>query len=272
MADAPDAPDTPDAPDPDPLLALAVEIAEEAVDLIRRRNGGRNDDVATKSSPTDLVTAVDREVEQLLLGRLRAARPDDAIVGEEGASHDGRSGVRWLVDPIDGTTNFVYGFPAFAVSIGATFEDAPLLGVVFDVPRAERFTALHGRGAYRDGVRIHVSARAELSSALVGTGFAYDPDERRRQAEVLTRVIGRVRDIRRAGSASLDLCAVACGRLDAYFETGVQPWDVAAGEVIVQEAGGLTGRLDAASGAGPVIAAPPALFEPLRALLREAGA
>jgi fructose-1,6-bisphosphatase/inositol monophosphatase family enzyme len=260
----------PGTADPDALLALAMTLADEAVALVAGRIDGDRSAVATKSSPTDLVTAVDRDVEQLLLERLRAARPDDTVVGEEGAAHDGTSGVRWLLDPIDGTTNFVYGFPAFAVSIGAALDGEAVVGVVADLARGERYSAARGRGAHRDGLPIRVSAQAELASALVGTGFGYAPAARAAQARVLTHVLPRVRDIRRAGSAALDLCAVACGRLDAYYEEGVKPWDTAAGELIVREAGGRIGRVDPETGGGAIVAAGPALFEPLRALLREA--
>jgi len=257
-------------PDPHALLSLAVALAEEAGAVIATRLSGGRVRVDTKSSVVDLVTDVDRAVEALIVERLRAERPADGVVGEEGAERDGESGVRWLIDPIDGTTNFVYGVPAFAVSICAVAGDEPAAGVVLDVPRGERFAAARGGGATRNGERIGVTSKAELPTALLGTGFGYDAAHRARQARALQRVLPAVRDIRRGGSAALDLCWVACGRLDAYYEDGVQPWDTAAGELIVREAGGRVARMDGARPGSVVVASGPALLDPLTRLLAEA--
>jgi myo-inositol-1(or 4)-monophosphatase len=263
-------PDTPTDADPTALLALAAELALEAAALVAERIVGRVDAIDTKSSATDLVTAVDRDVEALISARLRDARPDDAIVGEEGAAHDGASGVRWLIDPIDGTTNFVYGYPACAISIGAETGGEPLAGVVFDLAHTELYAAARGFGATCNGEPIHATDKQELASALIGTGFGYVAEVRRRQGAVLASVLPRVRDVRRSGSAALDMCWVARGRLDGYYEDGVQAWDTAAGELIVREAGGRVGRMPGATERGYVIAAAPGVFDALHALLAEA--
>lgn len=270
--------------DLDSLLRFATELALEADAFVAAR-ARRDLSVATKSTSTDLVTDVDKAVEALLVERIRTARPGEEIVGEEGPaaaallrridSGQGASDSKtcWFIDPIDGTTNFVYGYPAYAISIGVHVDGRGVVGVVHNLASGETFTAAEGRGAFLDGSPIRVSGADELSKVLLGTGFAYDPEYRARQGAVLGRLLGRVRDVRRSGSAALDLCSVACGRLDAYYEQPLAPWDYAAGEVIVREAGGLTGSI----GGGPitrgsVLAASPAVMEPLLALLREAGA
>jgi myo-inositol-1(or 4)-monophosphatase len=186
-----------------------------------------------------MVSDADREAEEAIGALLRLERPDDGFLGEEGADAGGSSGRRWVVDPLDGTTNYLYRFPAWCVSVA--LEDADgrgLVGVVHDPLGDETFSAARGAGARLNGEPIGVRSPAPLSRALVGTGFGYDSDIRRGQAELLLRVLPQVRDIRRAGAAALDLCHVAAGRLDAYYERGVQPWDVAAGALIVREAGG----------------------------------
>jgi fructose-1,6-bisphosphatase/inositol monophosphatase family enzyme len=220
-----------------------------------------------------MVTEVDRACEALIVGGLRAARPQDAIVGEEGTADEGTTGVRWLVDPVDGTTNYLYGIPGFSASIAAEIDGDRAVGVVHDVLHGEVFAAVVGRGATRNGVPIRCSDKADLPTALVATGFAYDPSRRERQAAVLGQVLPKIRDIRRMGAASVDLCSVACGRVDAYYEKGLGPWDLAAGALIASEAGARVGDLDGGAAKGDmVLAAAPALFEPLRALLRAAGA
>lgn len=216
------------------LLDLAVEAAEAAAALLRAE---RPDTVATKSSRTDLVTDLDHAAEELIVGRLLAARPDDGVLGEEGGERTGSSGVRWVVDPLDGTTNFVYDYPAFGVSIAAEADGEVVVGVVVDIPRGHRFTAVRGEGAARDGQAIHASDADELATALLSTGFSYDRDRRATQAQLLTTVLPAVRDIRRSGSAALDLCTVASGRVDGFWERGLAPWDRAAGGLIAAEAG-----------------------------------
>lgn len=250
------------------LAALALRIGREAATMVAAAD--RNDlGAETKSTATDLVTRYDRASEQLIVGSLLAARPDDAVLGEEGSERAGTSGVRWIVDPIDGTTNFAYGFPGWAVSIGAEVDHVAAVGVVVVPTLAEEFVAWSGGGATRNGAPISVRATAALDEALIATGFAYDRERRSRQGRVVGELAPRVRDIRRMGAAAVDLCSVACGRLDAYFEIGLSPWDLAAGRVIVAEAGGLvTGR----TADDLVIAAHPTTHAELAALLGQLGA
>ena len=261
-------------PDPADLLDLALSVAREAGLLIMAA-GADPEAVTTKSSATDLVTATDQAVEALIAERLLGARPHDGILGEEGASVEGTSGVTWVVDPIDGTTNFSYGYPAFCTSIAAELDGHVVVGVVHDPVRGQTFSARLGGGAFLDGRPATVRpAGPPLAHALLGTGFGYDAGRRAAQGEVLARVVPHVRDIRRAGSAALDLCTVGCGRLDAYYERGLQHWDHAAGGLVAAEAGAWVGTLEG----GPldsertVVAARRDLVEPLLALLRDAGA
>jgi myo-inositol-1(or 4)-monophosphatase len=257
----------------DELSVLAKALADDAATLLLDGLTRTRSEVSTKSTPTDMVTEMDRASEALIVAGIRAARPDDGIVGEEGSDLEGSSGVRWLVDPIDGTTNYLYAFPGFAVSIAAELDGDMVVGVVHDPLHREVFQAVRGRGATRNGAPIHVSTQGDLKSALVGTGFAYDPAQRRRQASVLLEVIANVRDIRRMGSASVDLCSVACGRLDAYYERGLGPWDLAAGALIAEEAGAIVGDLSGGPASGEfTLAAGTAVFESLRALLNTADA
>lgn len=249
---------------------LAVETAREAGELIRGRRDAVNRMAisATKTTPTDVVTESDTAAEALIRERLLAARPEDAILGEEGGSSHGGSGVRWLVDPIDGTVNYLYGIPQYAVSIAAQRAGDTVAGVVHNPVSGETWTATRGGGAYLDGRRIRESGCDRLELALVATGFGYDAGRRARQAAILQQILPSVRDIRRAGAASLDLCAVAMGRVDGYYERGLGPWDLAAGALVAEEAGAVVGGL-AGAVAGPelVIAAGPALFGPLHDLL-----
>ena len=219
-------------------LELAIRCARAAGQELIARFGAPAAGLASKSSATDLVSDADRESERTIVGLLRAARPDDGILAEEGASASAASGRRWVVDPLDGTTNYVYGFPVWAVSIALEDDDGALVGVVFDPTRDELFAAERGAGATVNGERVHVRSDLPLERALVATGFSYDADERARQARVMARLLPRVRDIRRAGAAALDLAWVAAGRLDGYWERGLKPWDWAAGRLLVTEAGG----------------------------------
>jgi myo-inositol-1(or 4)-monophosphatase len=224
--------------------------------------------VGTKSSATDMVTEVDREVERLIVDGILTARPDDGILGEEGADVAGTSGYRWIVDPIDGTTNYLYGHPGFAVSIACERDGEVVVGVVNDPLHRDVFAATRGGGATRNGESIRCSEETEIAHALVATGFAYEAERRREQGAVIARIIGEIRDIRRMGAAAVDLCSVACGRVDAYFERGLNPWDLAAGELIASEAGAEISAIEGGPARpGSVLAAPPALVEPLRALL-----
>jgi myo-inositol-1(or 4)-monophosphatase len=238
-------------PAPAALLELAVDTAREAAALVRAGRASAGERVDVKSSPVDVVTAVDTASEELIVGRLLAARPDDGVLGEEGADRAGTSGVRWVVDPIDGTVNFLYGLPAYAVSIAAEVDGTVVAGVVLNVATGELFTARAGGGAVLQApgaapVRLSGSAPASLEQAMVATGFGYRVEQRRAQGAVVADLLPRVRDIRRFGCASLDLCAVASGRVDAYYELDLKPWDHAAGALVAREAGlvvaGLGGR------------------------------
>jgi myo-inositol-1(or 4)-monophosphatase len=255
------------------LRDLALRIALEAGALLVDGRAGV-EVAATKSTPTDVVTAMDRAAEKLIVGRLTEARPDDGLLAEEGSSRATKSGLQWVVDPLDGTVNYLYGVPFWAVSVAVRdVSDAPdrsLVGVVHAPVLGMTWTAIAGQGAWREGVAMTGSTATTLSEALVGTGFGYAAERRARQAEVLLRVLPQVRDIRRLGSAATDLCLAAEGITDAYFEQGLQPWDGAAGYLIAREAGLTVGGLDG----GPpgellTVAAPPALFGPLTALLSE---
>jgi myo-inositol-1(or 4)-monophosphatase len=256
------------------LLALAEQAARATGRLIVEGRPDRAVEVtATKSSATDIVTEMDQASERLLVEHIRAVRPEDGFLGEEGADETGTSGVTWVIDPIDGTVNYLYGLPAFAVSVGVRAGNQIVAGAVVNPTSGEVWTARLGHGAWLDGRQIRVNAPPALAMALVATGFGYDPERRGRQARVLTSVLPKIRDVRRIGSASLDLCALACGRVDGYFEQGLKPWDLAAGGLIAAEAGALVGGLAGrAAGEQLVIAAPPGLFEQLEDLLRPLGA
>ncbi len=245
------------------LLALAREVGREAADFVRQsRPAGRVDVAATKSSPTDAVTEIDRACEELIRERILARRPDDGIVGEEGHDIAGTSGVEWIVDPIDGTVNFVYDIPAYAVSIAAAIDGSVEAGYVVNIPSGEEWAAVRDEGAWRlDGEQRHrlvAPDPPELAHLLVGTGFHYVPEIRVGQAAAVGKMLPQVRDIRRTGSAALNLCELAAGRLDAFVEQGLKPWDRAAGVLIAREAGLLVSGLDAEPDERLVMAAHPA--------------
>jgi len=250
------------------LLAVANEAASAAAAELTPRFGHRQADVRAKSTPTDLVSEADVAAEAAIRRVLADHRPDDAILGEEGGATDGDGGLRWVIDPLDGTINFLFGIPQFAVSVACEDSEGALVGVVLDPIRDERFTASRSGPAELHGAPIRASGSDDLATALVATGFGYEADLRSRQAEVLSRVLPQVRDIRRAGAAALDLCWTACGRYDAYYERGLKPWDRAAGGLIVERAG-LSLRPLQAVGDDPegLLAAPSALVEELLALV-----
>lgn len=253
------------------LLALARRAAEAAGDLLLERFGGPTSGLAAKTSRTDLVSDADRASEDLILALLRAERPEDAIVAEEGGAVEGTTGLRWLVDPLDGTINYLWGLPQWSVTIACLDREGVLVGVVHDPCRSETFSAVRGDGAWLDGEPMRLEGPAPpLAEALIGTGFSYRAQERELQARRLLRVLPRVRDVRRFGSAALDLAWVAAGRLDGYYETALAPWDWAAGALVVREAGGIVVELPPVGGLSPgLLAARPALVEPLRALLED---
>jgi fructose-1,6-bisphosphatase/inositol monophosphatase family enzyme len=237
------------------LLALASEAARGAGELLLKSFGGDREEISTKSSPTDLVSKADRDSERFLLDIIAAERPNDGILAEEGGRAESSTGYRWVIDPLDGTVNFLFRIPVWAVSLAVEDPDGGVVGVVYDPNRDEMFTAQRGEGAWLDGRRLTVSTRADLTTSLVGTGFAYEAMRRIAQARIAAEVLGKVRDIRRAGSAALDLCSVACGRLDGFFEAYTQPWDRAAGALIVAEAGGVVTEGPAPVGEGTTIVA-----------------
>ena len=264
-----------EGPAPEPaaaLRALAADLATRAGSSAhegRRRLGvGQPVEHDTKSTPTDPVTEFDRAAEKLIVDELRVRRPDDSIVGEEGAGHTGTSGLEWHIDPIDGTVNFVYDLPAWCTSVAVVDRHGPLAGAVYVPVTDELFSAARGGGATRNGEPIHCSMVTDLTMALIGTGFNYSPSTREQQAARIARLLPHVRDLRRYGSAALDLCMAACGRLDAYFEEHLNSWDLAAGVLIAAEAGATTSNF----AGGPadtdaVVAAAPGLHRALLDLI-----
>jgi myo-inositol-1(or 4)-monophosphatase len=254
------------------LLNLAEQAARVAGEVLLDLARGPARGVEAKSSPTDLVSDADRAAERALVEVLLSERPRDGVLAEESGERPSGSGVTWVLDPLDGTVNFLFGIPVWAVSVAAIDAEGELVGTIYDPNRAELFSAARGEGAVLNGAPIRASSKEDLTTALVGTGFAYVPEARELQARRLVRVITRVRDIRRAGSAALDLASVACGRLDGDFEAPMEPWDKAAGVLLVREAGGvvseLPGPLDLSSG---VIAAGAGLHDELRAVVLEGG-
>ena len=260
---------------PEELCALAIDIARKAGTLLR----DRPDDLAAdaKSTPTDTVTVMDRRSEQLILDLLAPRRPGDRVLAEEsGAQRLGdapATGVTWVVDPLDGTVNYLYGIPHYAVSVAADVDGTVVAGAVYDVCRDEMYAATRGGGATRDGTTLRCTTQADPAFALTATGFGYAASLRRQQAAALADVLPKVRDIRRAGCAALDLCGVAAGRLDAFFEAGMLRWDWAAGSLIAEEAGALVAGISGRPpGTWTTLAANPELFESLERILLDAGA
>ncbi len=254
--------------DPQALLNLAVRAAHAAGALLHEAATGDRTSVEAKTSDTDMVTEMDRASEELVARTILEARPEDSLLAEEGTAGDGTTGVRWVVDPLDGTTNYLYGFPAWAASVAAEVDGRPAAGVVYDPSHDEMFSAVRGEGARCNQRPLRVVGQPDLATALVATGFSYDAASRGVQARVLANVIPSVRDVRRAGAAALDLCWVALGRVDLYYERGIQPWDWAAGGLVASEAGAVVTALDD----GTVLGAPPQLHDPFLRLLREATA
>lgn len=246
---------------------MALAAARSAGDLLLARAGGGVGGIVSKSSGTDLASDADREAEALVVGAIRAARPGDAILAEEGGGATGATGVTWIVDPLDGTINYLWGVPQWCVSIAAADARGAVVGVVHDPSRGETFTAVRDGGAWLGSLPLRVHPGRPLGEALVGTGFSYRAAERALQARRLTGVLPAVRDVRRLGAAALDLAWVAAGRLDGYFETGLNPWDRAAGELIAREAGGVVEDLEP----GGMIVAGPDLIGPLARLVHGAG-
>jgi myo-inositol-1(or 4)-monophosphatase len=270
------------------LEGLATRVAVAAGRLVVDERPREVEASATKSSPTDIVTVMDTRAEELIHRLLLDERPDDAFLGEEGDDHRGTSGLTWVVDPIDGTVNYLYDIPAYAVSVAAVAGDPKipggwqvLAGAVAEPALRRVYHGSLGSGAYEqpwddtDGVarqRMTVGSVATLSGALVGTGFGYTPQRRLEQGQRLLEVLPQVRDIRRIGSAALDLCSVACGRLDGFYESGLNPWDMAAGWLLVTEAGGVvSGPQGGPPSPTMTVAGNPRVQEQLLALLDSRG-
>lgn len=257
------------------LAALALDTARRAAELVRERRAGGVSVAATKSSDIDVVTEADRASEELIRRTLRAQRPDDAFLGEEGDDEPGTSGVRWVIDPIDGTVNFLYGLPQYAVSIAAEVDGTVVAGVVLNVATGREYVAHRddaGRAvATRDGEPLVGRAGVPLETTLVATGFSYDREVRRFQVTAWLDLLPRVRDIRRLGSCALDLCAVAEGTVDAYLEEGVHLWDFAAGALVAEAAGCRSEELPGAGGKTLLVCAPTPSFANFRAAAVAAG-
>jgi myo-inositol-1(or 4)-monophosphatase len=258
--------------DPRPLVDIATAIGREAGALVQRMRATAVVSFDTKSTSTDVVTAADRASEQLVRTRLSELRPGEPVLGEEEGG-DVVEGLTWVVDPIDGTVNYLYGIPWYSVSIAAQLDGESVAGAVVEPATGRVWTAARGYGAFLDGEPLRVSAATDLSLSLLGYGFAYRPERRQRQADTWAAMATRVRDLRRAGAASLDLCSVAAGRLDAYAEHGLGRWDWAAGGLIAAEAGAVV-RLPGSSpdlGEDATFAAAPGIADAMYNALVESG-
>jgi len=249
-------------------LALATEAAREAGALLLELRRSPAAGVRSKSSATDLVSEADERAERAIVTMIRKRRPDDALVAEEGSKADGSSGVSWFVDPLDGTINYLYGIPHWSVSICCADREGPLAGVVYDPLRGELFGAARGLGARLGNARLTVTDKRDLASALIATGFGYVAAQRATQGRIIAKILAEVRDVRRFGSAALDLSWVAAARFDGYFESVEKPWDWMAGALLVREAGGRVTELEPSDPAFPrIIASGPAIHDGLVTLL-----
>lgn len=252
-------------------LALAIDAARQAGAVLLELRRSPAAGVRSKSSATDLVSEADEKAEEAIVAAIRRKRPDDAIVAEEGSGARGTSGVSWFVDPLDGTINYLYRIPHWSVSICCADESGALAAVVFDPLRDELFNAARGGGAWLRDERLRVSEKQDLASSLVATGFGYGAAQRVTQGRIIANVVGAVRDVRRFGSAALDLSFVAAGRFDAYFESVEKPWDWMAGALLVREAGGRVTELTPSDPAFPrIIASGPSVHDALTRLLANA--
>jgi myo-inositol-1(or 4)-monophosphatase len=275
-------PPQPRLPDPDQtaaLMELAERLSRAAGDLVRQGRPDEVDVAATKSSPVDVVTERDLASEALLRSLLAEHRPDDGILGEEEGHVTGTSGLTWVLDPIDGTVNYLYGIPAYAVSVAVVSgghvpeEWTAVAGAVHSVAEGCTYRAGRGLGAFRDGRPLRANPARPLAESLVGTGFAYTVQRRTEQGRLLAALLPHIRDVRRIGAAALDLCSVAGGALDLYYERGLQPWDVAAGALVATEAGAVvTGLHGSPAGEAMTVAGPVGTVEQLVGFLEEHGA
>lgn len=251
------------------LLMLARTVATQAGSFLAEGLKGPRIAVETKSSAVDMVSEMDKGAEELIVGFIQSNRPNDAILGEEGTSKPGTTGVRWIIDPLDGTTNYLYGQPLWAVSIGIEIDDIPSVGVVYSPVLGELFHAVIGKGAFCNDQPIHASDCSQAAVALVATGFGYSPELRAWQGTIVAGLLPQVRDIRRGGSAALELAFVASGRVDVYYERGCNAWDFSAGTVLVREAGGVvTDLFDGQPANEMCLAAAPGMHEWVRSYLQ----
>jgi myo-inositol-1(or 4)-monophosphatase len=250
------------------LCNFARELAMGAGEILRTYAQHARTSMNTKSSSVDLVTDADTASEHFLVDAIRNRRPDDGILGEEGTNVTSQSGVQWIIDPLDGTTNFVYSIPFYAVSIGAYVDGVPTAGAVYNPVLDEMYSASLGGGAFLNDVSLQTNTFTTLGNALIATGFAYVSDIRAEHGVRVAQLLPHVRDIRRCGSAALDLCGVASGRVDAYLEQSVRPWDVAAGSVIASEAGARVTAWDGSMASTNVLAAPAPLYDELLPYLK----
>jgi myo-inositol-1(or 4)-monophosphatase len=256
------------------LLDVAVSVAREAAELALGARPSAIRDVDTKTSKTDVVTAADLAVEKLVRSRLAELRPGEPVYGEEtGGTAAAPGEVCWVVDPIDGTVNYLYGLPWYAVSLAAQVDGVSVAAAVIEPETGREWTALRGGGAWRDGVTVRVSEATRLDMALISTGFAYRAERRERQAAGIARLLPHVRDIRRPGSASLDLCSVAAGWVDGYVEHGLSRWDWAGGALVAEEAGAVVRLPSSPDAVGPdlTFCATPGIADQLLGAVKEAG-
>jgi myo-inositol-1(or 4)-monophosphatase len=253
---------------------LAWQVANDAGRFLRDERPDELE-VFSKSTPTDVVTEMDRASEEIIVGCIVGARPNDGILGEEGSTRTGTSGVNWIVDPLDGTVNFLFGIPTWGVSVGVQVDGVGEVGVIATPVLGESYVGIRGSGAWRIrgdvAERINGRPTEELGQALVATGFGYAPDRRLAQVAVLEGVIAHVRDIRRTGCATVDFTWLASGRIDAYYERGIHPWDYAAGLVIVEEAGARTWTTSSPESGTTVVCAMPSIFDELLEKLQALG-
>ena len=262
-------PDT--SADPATLLALALDVATRAGDFLLAGQHQPREAVETKATATDLVSEMDRNAEAMVVAGILAARPGDGLIGEEGANRPSESGISWVIDPLDGTVNYLFGWPVWAVSVAAEDAHGAVAGVVFVPALNETFTATRGGGAFLNDHPLTASTQTDLGLALLATGFSYHAELRREQARVVTQVLPYVRDLRRAGAAAVDLCWLAAGRTDGYYEEGTHVWDRAAGLLCLHEAGGVSSDGRGGPASDPLcVASAPAIHDQLCALITSA--
>jgi len=257
----------------DDLLELAQRVARAAGELLQERFVRAPEGVSSKSTPTDPVSDADRASEELLIALISKERPDDGYVTEESDGKESSSGLNWVLDPLDGTVNFLFGIPWWCVSLAVEDQEGAVAGAIYNPNTDEMFTAARGSGAWMDRSPVRVSDREDIPTALIGTGFSYDPEARKEQAAIVSRVLPTARDVRRSGSAALDLAHLACGRLDGFYEAPLEHWDKAAGLLLIREAGGVVTELPGPRGLtdGAICSGPKLHDELVRLVLGQGG-